>query len=92
MSKPVMVVSFMSTGLTRLWRGFGQKQGLPIVEDLQRGLKAVRRLVEYASYRRAVKPPTPNLSPQGGGGNRSAGGGGVRSERHAGEVQAMRRR
>src|SRR5262249_54425234 len=51
--KPVMVVSFMSNSLTRHWRGYAQANGLPLVEDLERGLKAVRHLIDYAAFRRS---------------------------------------
>jgi len=53
--KPVMVVSFMSNSLTRNWRGYAQANGLPLVEDLERGLKAVRHLVDYAALRRSAE-------------------------------------
>jgi acetyltransferase len=49
--KPLMVVSFMSNSLTRHWRGYAQANGLPLVEDLERGLKAVRHLIDYAAFR-----------------------------------------
>src|SRR5215470_7068411 len=51
--KPVMVVSFMSNSLARHWRGYAQSNGLPLVEDLERGLKAVRHLIDYAEFRRS---------------------------------------
>jgi acetyltransferase len=51
-SKPLMIVSFMSNSLTRHWRGYAKERGLPIVEDLERGLAAVRHLVDYAAFRR----------------------------------------
>lgn len=70
MSKPVMVVSFMSTGLTRLWRGFGQKSGVPIIEDLQRGLKAVGHLVHYGTFRRGLAASSDRSS---GGRGRASG-------------------
>jgi len=53
--KPVMVVSFMSNSLTRNWRGYAQANGLPLVEDLERGLKAVRHLIDYAAFRRSAE-------------------------------------
>jgi len=56
--KPVMVVSFMSNSLTRHWRGYAQARGLPLTEDLERGLKAVRHLVDYASFRRSAERRT----------------------------------
>jgi len=56
--KPVMVVSFMSNSLTRHWRGYAQANGLPLVEDLERGLKAVRYLIDYAAFRRSPERRT----------------------------------
>jgi acetyltransferase len=53
-TKPLFIISFMSNSLTSLWRGFAVNQGLPIVEDLQRGLRAVRHLIDYAAFRRRV--------------------------------------
>src|SRR5262245_40349575 len=53
--KPVMVVSFMSNSLTRHWRGYAQSNGLPLIEDLARGLKAVRHLIDYAQFRRSLE-------------------------------------
>ncbi len=53
--KPLMVVSFMSNSLTRHWRGYAQSSGLPLIEDLERGLKAVRQLIDYASFRRSAE-------------------------------------
>src|SRR5215470_16556798 len=49
--KPLMVVSFMSNSLTRHWRSYAQANRLPLVEDLERGLKAVRHLIDYAKFR-----------------------------------------
>src|SRR5262245_30322372 len=49
--KPVTVVSFRSNSLTRHWRGYSQSNGLPLIEDLERGLRAVRHLIDYAKFR-----------------------------------------
>ena len=64
-AKPVLLVSFMSNSLTRHWRGYARANGLPMVEDLERGLAAIRHLVDYAAFRRrAAKPqPSPHLAP-----------------------------
>jgi acetyltransferase len=51
-NKPMLVVSFMSNSLTRHWRGYARAHGLPILEDLERGLAAVRHLIDYAAFRR----------------------------------------
>jgi acetyltransferase len=61
-SKPLVVVAFTANSLTRYWRGYAQSHGLPIVEDLQRGLKAVRHLIDYASFRRASPSVRPRAS------------------------------
>jgi acetyltransferase len=55
--KPLLVVSFMGNSLTRHWRGYAKTRGLPLVEDLERGLKAVRRLIDYAAFRRRFRGP-----------------------------------
>jgi acetyltransferase len=67
--KPLMVVSFMSNSLTRHWRGYAQANGLPLIEDLERGLRAVRQLIDYAAFRRsperrAVAPVQTATRPQ----------------------------
>jgi acyl-CoA synthetase (NDP forming) len=48
----------MSNSLTRHWRGYAQANGLPLVEDLERGLKAVRHLIAYAALRRSPERRT----------------------------------
>jgi acetate---CoA ligase (ADP-forming) len=53
--KPLMIVSFMSNSLTRHWRGFSRARGLPLIEDLNLGLQAVRHLVDYAAFRRKAR-------------------------------------
>ncbi|HEV3371635.1 MAG TPA: CoA-binding protein, partial [Xanthobacteraceae bacterium] len=53
--KPVLLVSFMSNSLTRHWRGYARASALPLVEDLERGLKAIRHLVDYAAFRRRMQ-------------------------------------
>ena len=50
--KPVLLVSFMSNSLTRHWRGYARSSALPLLEDLERGLNAIRHLVDYAAFRR----------------------------------------
>jgi acyl-CoA synthetase (NDP forming) len=63
--KPVLLVSFMSNSLTRHWRGYGCANALPLVEDLERGLKAIRHLVDYAAFRRRILeggPAAPGLA------------------------------
>jgi acetyltransferase len=47
-----MVLSFMANSLTRHWRGFSRECGLPLVEDLELGVRAVRHLIDYAAFRR----------------------------------------
>ena len=62
--KPVLVVSFMSNSLTRHWRGFARARELPLVEDLERGLKAVRHLIDYAAFRRSAEPTRGEAAPR----------------------------
>jgi acetate---CoA ligase (ADP-forming) len=54
--KPVLLVSFISNSLTRHWRGYVGASGLPLVEDLERGLAAIRHLIDYAAFRRRGAP------------------------------------
>ncbi len=54
-AKPLMIVSFMSNSLTRYWRDYARTRALPVLEDLQRGLHAVRHLVDYAAFRRRAE-------------------------------------
>jgi acetate---CoA ligase (ADP-forming) len=62
-SKPLAVVSFMSNSLTSEWRGFARNEGLPIVEDIERGLRALRHLIDYAAFRRRVARDDPGIMP-----------------------------
>jgi acetyltransferase len=48
-----MILSFIANSLTRHWRNFSRERGLPLVEDLELGVKAIRHLVDYAAFRRA---------------------------------------
>ena len=60
--KPLLVVAFTANSLTRYWRGYAQTHALPIVENLERGLKAVRHLIDYAAFRRSERQhPKPVL-------------------------------
>jgi acetyltransferase len=62
-SKPLAVVSFMSNSLTSEWRGFARNRGLPVVEDIERGLRALRHLIDYAAFRRRVVRDDPGPMP-----------------------------
>ena len=61
--KPVLLVSFMSNSLTRHWqRSYARSSALPLLEDLERGLNAIRHLVDYAAFpppRRRRATPLP---------------------------------
>ncbi|HEY6256046.1 MAG TPA: acetate--CoA ligase family protein, partial [Xanthobacteraceae bacterium] len=60
-AKPVLLVSFMSNSLTRHWRGYARASGLPLIEDLERGLESIRHLVDYAAFRaRGAEPCRPD--------------------------------
>jgi acetate---CoA ligase (ADP-forming) len=60
--KPVLLVSFMSNSLTRHWRGYSQTSALPLIEDLERGLAAIRHLMDYAGFRRRIAQGRPATS------------------------------
>jgi acetate---CoA ligase (ADP-forming) len=62
-SKPLAVVSFMSNSLTSEWRGFARKEGLPVIEDIERGLRALRHLIDYAAFRRRLGKDDPSVEP-----------------------------
>jgi acetate---CoA ligase (ADP-forming) len=73
-AKPLMIVSFMSNSLTRYWRDYPRSRVLPLLEDLQRGLRAIRHLIDYAAFRRRAAKPNgsapdivlPPRAPSGG--------------------------
>jgi acyl-CoA synthetase (NDP forming) len=62
--KPVLLVSFMSNSLTRHWRLYAHANSLPLIEDLERGLEAIRHLVDYAAFRRRAAQGQPAASAQ----------------------------
>jgi acetyltransferase len=62
--KPVLLVSFISNSLTRHWRGYAGANALPMLEDLERGLAAIRHLIDYAGFRRRSAPERPASSEQ----------------------------
>lgn len=53
-AKPLLVLSFISNSLTAHWRDFTKTHGLPLVEDLELGLRAIRHLTDYAEFRRSM--------------------------------------
>ena len=55
--KPMFVLSLASNSLTGDCRTFPGETGVPILEDVAGGMKAVRRLIDYAAFRRKEKPP-----------------------------------
>ena len=54
-AKPLFVLSLASNSLTGDCRAFSADTGVPMVEDVAGGMKAVRRLVDYAAFRRREK-------------------------------------
>lgn len=68
--KPLFALSFISGSLTGHWRDFGRSRGLPLVEDLELGLRAVRHLADYAAFRHRAGTIAParnsNYVPQRG--------------------------
>ncbi len=71
--KPIFVLSLASNSLTHDYRAFSEQTGVPLLEDVARGMKAVRKLVDYATFRRRDKParkPAPSVDfrpPDGAG-------------------------
>ncbi len=55
-TKPLFVLSLVSNGLTDDCRTYSAETGVPILEDVAGGMKAVRKLVDYAAFRRREKP------------------------------------
>ena len=55
-AKPLFVLSLASNGLTGDCRAFSGETGVPMLEDVARGMKAVRRLVDYAAFLRRGEP------------------------------------
>ena len=54
--KPMFVLSLASNSLTGDCRTFSGETGVPMLEDVAGGMKAVRKLVDYAAFRRREKP------------------------------------
>ncbi|HWG04405.1 MAG TPA: acetate--CoA ligase family protein [Beijerinckiaceae bacterium] len=50
--KPLLVVSFVGGSLTKRWRGYAAQHGVPILDNPEIGMRAIRHLVDYAAYRR----------------------------------------
>ena len=65
-NKPIMALTFASNSLTGHWRTFPDEQGLPIAEDIEGGLKAVRKLVDYALFRKRVAGRAPGEAAEEG--------------------------
>ena len=58
-NKPIIALAFASNSLTGHWRTFPDDEGLPIAEDIEGGLKAVRKLVDYALFRKRIEGRAP---------------------------------
>jgi acetyltransferase len=57
--KPLIVVSFIGNSLTGRWSGYAAKHGLPLLDNLEFGMRAIRYLVDYAQFRhRDPRAPT----------------------------------
>ena len=52
--KPLVVVSFVGNGLTRRWSGYAAQNGVPILDTPEVGMRAIKHLIDYASYRRGL--------------------------------------
>ena len=55
-TKPLFVLSLVSNGLTADCRTFSAETGVPMLEDVTGGMKAVRKLVDHGAFRRRGKP------------------------------------
>ncbi len=55
--KPLVVVSFVGNGLTKRWRGYAAEHGVPILDNPEIGMRAIKHLVDYAAYRRSAGKP-----------------------------------
>ncbi len=64
--KPLVVVSFVGNHLPRHWRGFASKHRVPLLDNLETGMRAIRNLIGYSEYRRAgaeqIAPIVPSKS------------------------------
>jgi acetyltransferase len=49
--KPVVVVSFVGGSLTKRWRGYAAQHGVPILDNPEISMRAIRHLVDYGAYR-----------------------------------------
>lgn len=61
--KPLVVISFVSNSLTGKWRGFAAEHGLPLIEDLECGLKAIRHLIDFAQCAPIREAPASKRNP-----------------------------
>jgi len=65
-AKPIFVLSLASNSLTQDCRTFSETTTVPILEDVEGGLKAVRKLVDYAEFRGELetrREATPGFPP-----------------------------
>jgi acyl-CoA synthetase (NDP forming) len=56
--KPLLVVSFIGGSLTGRWRGHAARHGLPILDNLEAGMRAIHHLNDYAKFRRRGDRPS----------------------------------
>ena len=49
--KPLVVVSFVGGSLTKRWRGYAAQHGVPILDNPEISMRAIRHLVDYGAYR-----------------------------------------
>lgn len=52
--KPLVVVSFVGGSLTKRWRGYAAQHGVPILDNPEISMRALRHLVDYGAYRRRL--------------------------------------
>ena len=53
-STPVVAISFMSNSLNAHWRGYAQRHGLALMEDVGAAMRAVKNLVDYGAFLRGI--------------------------------------
>lgn len=63
-TKPILIVSFMSNSLTQYWRTSPETEGLGIIEDVEGGLRAVKKLTDYAVFRKKLATSKARPAPQ----------------------------
>ena len=72
--KPMVVVSFVGNGLTKRWRGYAADHGVPILDNPEVGMRAIKHLIDYAAYRRGLDRPASKMAQKTYEASKLAGG------------------